>query len=243
MKKKISPLTKAMLFCLLMLCFFLFLRSQFFAITAIRTEGLAQLQESDVLRLAGVKAGDNLFLAETEALTSKLKLNPMVADARVEKNFPGGLVISVTERTPAALILKADGSGAIEIDKQGFVLRIYESWPRVSLPVVTGLETEETAEPGKQINSSRLTSVLNMIRQIPPEIAPQIGEININSASQIVFFLTSGIEVRLGKSDMYEAKFALLLELIMGGGFDPVSSGVKYIDLTSSKPVLGGPEN
>ncbi|MDR1321725.1 MAG: cell division protein FtsQ/DivIB [Gracilibacteraceae bacterium] len=239
-KKWLSPLTKAMLLCLAMLCFFLFVRSQFFAITAIRTEGLVQLRENDVLRLAGVEAGDNLFLAETEALTRKVEMNPLVADAEVVKNFPGGLIIRVTERTPAALILKEGGSSAVEVDRQGFVLRVYESWPSGSLPVVTGLEETETPAPGKQINSGRLVSVLNMLRQMPPDIAPMVGEININNAGQIVLFLTSGIEARLGRSEQYEGKFAMLLELVSGEGFDATAAGVGYIDLTSSKPVLGG---
>ncbi|MDR1960866.1 MAG: cell division protein FtsQ/DivIB [Gracilibacteraceae bacterium] len=239
MKRKFSLLGRAMLICFLMLCFFLFVRSQFFAITAIRTEGLVQLRESDVLRLAGVKPGDNLFLAEAKALARKVEMNPLVAGAEVKKNFPGGLIINVTERQPAALILKPDGDGAIEIDRQGFILRVYEAWPRGSLPVITNIGLEGNPGPGKQISSGRLGSVLIMLRQMPPEMAPLIGEVNLNDAGQITIFLTSGIEVRLGKTDQYAGKFALLLEIMGGEEFGLIAPGVRYIDLTSSKPVLG----
>ncbi|MDR1604570.1 MAG: FtsQ-type POTRA domain-containing protein [Gracilibacteraceae bacterium] len=238
-KKKLSPLGRAALLCVLMLCFFLFAGSQFFAVKAVRTEGLVRLRESDVLRLAGIEPGDNLFLVEAAALARKVELNPLVAKVRVKKNFPGALVISVTEREPAALILKADGSGAIEVDDEGFILRIYESWPSGGLPVVTGLEPETIPGPGKQIISARLNLVLATVRLTPPDIMPLVGEININEIGQIKFFLTSGVEIRFGKAAPLEKDFLLLRELIQGEEFRAVASTLKYIDLSSSKPALG----
>jgi cell division protein FtsQ len=238
-KKKLSPLGRAALLCALMLCFFLFAGSQFFAVQAVRTEGLVRLRESDVLRLAGIEPGDNLFLIEATALARKVELNPLVAGARVKKNFPGGLVISVTEREPAALVLKTDGSGAIEVDGQGYILRIYESWPSGGLPVVTGLALEEIPGPGQQIGAARLSRVLETLELTPPDIMALVGEVNVNEIGQIKFFLTSGVEVRFGKEAPQAKDFLLLRELIQGEEFQAVASALKYIDLSSNKPALG----
>ncbi len=236
-KPNTSLLYIAALICLLAIGLFMFSKSDFFSVKNVHTIGLNNVAEDEVLRLIGSIKGENLFLADTEALAQKIKLHPLVDSVKVEKELPATLVLKIQERVPVALIFNKDGM--VEVDSQGIILRFHETWPKKDHPVLTGIEVPETIGPGQKLENPQLEKGLLLIGQTPENLVELIGEIHIAADGQVFVYLTSGIEVRIGHGDEFSTKLKLLKELIDSTEYQTVEKAIKYIDLTAGKPVLG----
>lgn len=66
-----------------------------------------------------------------------------------------------------------------------------------------------------------------------------IGEVFVNPIQQITIYLTSGVEVRLGQAQDWKDKLDVLNQLLKDNGYKSVEKGIRYIDLTAAKPVIG----
>lgn len=227
----------AVLMILLSLGLVLFLRSSAFSIQQVKVQGLKTIPESEILKLANGVQGQNLILFDQDALSHKILLHPLVRSVQFQRKLPHTLVIQVTERSPAALVVVP--KGVVEVDEQGTFLRRLESWPKTDYPVVTGITLADTAGPGQKLNDPSLTAVLNLLGQAPAALIAQTGEVHVNAIQQITMFLTSGVEVRLGQADNWKDKLNALLQLINDNGYKSIQQGVRYIDFTAAKPVIG----
>lgn len=227
----------AALLCLIAVGLYLFSKSDFFSVEEISIKGLDKITENEVLQLLGTVKGENIFLTDTEALAMKLELHPLVDKAAVTKKLPSALIVTIQERVPAALILSDDG--VVEVDSQGVILKFYDSWPVTDTPVLTGIEVPETIGPGQKIVDANLAKALLILGQAPKDLLPLIGELHYVADGQFNIYLSSGIEVKLGFDDNYTEKLNLLKELLDSADYTSVEKKIKYIDLTSGKPVLG----
>ncbi|MFA6808270.1 MAG: cell division protein FtsQ/DivIB, partial [Eubacteriales bacterium] len=181
--------------------------------------------------------GQNIFFIDYNLLESKIVLNPYVEKVQFEKSLPNTLTILVEERAPAALILVS--GGVLEVDYNGIILKYYESWPKANCPVITGIEVSENVGPGQKIDDADLANLLKLIGQADKELLPLVSEVHLNAIGQVYLYLSSGVEVRLGYGKDFTEKLSLLNELCKTKEYQSVESAVKYIDLTSGKPVLG----
>lgn len=236
-KMNASFLYVAVLTILLSLGLALFLRSGAFAIQRITVEGLSLISEDEILKLADGIRGQNLLLFDRKALQYKISLHPLVKGVEFQRKLPNSLVIQVAERTPSALVVVP--KGILEVDSAGTFLRRLESWPEKDYPVISGVELADTAGPGQNLTNPLLTAALHLINQAPPDLLAQIGEVHVNAVEQITLFLTSGVEVRLGQADDWKDKANALYQLISDNGYTSIQQGVRYIDFTAAKPVIG----
>jgi cell division protein FtsQ len=236
-KLNASVLYITVLFILVSVGLVFFLRSGFFSIQQIKINGLTNIPEGEIQKLAGQVQGQNIFLFDQNVLSRRLKFHPLVLEVSFKRKLPSTLIIQVTERTPLALILVP--KGVIEVDSQGIFLRRLESWPNNDNPVIDGIEIPESAGPGQNISNPSLTSALLLLRQAPSDLLPLIGEVHLNTIQQITLFLTSGVEVRLGKAEDWQEKLASLFKLLNDPSYQSIQQEVRYIDYSAAKPVIG----
>lgn len=215
----------------------LFMQSSFFTIKELEIQGLQGIPEGELRQLTSGIQGENLFLFDSDGLQRKISVHPLVQAVDIERKYPDTIVIRVSERSPAALVVV--DNGVLEVDTQGVFLRRLESWPEVDYPVISGIAVPETVGPGQPIESAELSAALKLLQQAPPELPAQIGEIHVNAVQQITLYLTSGVEVRMGWSEDWEDKLAALAALINDPEYQSFEQGIKYIDFTAAKPVLG----
>ena len=64
-----------------------------FHVREVRIDGAATLSRDEVLTLAGVGPGTNVFHLDTDAVAASLEADPWVASATVERHLPGTVVI------------------------------------------------------------------------------------------------------------------------------------------------------
>lgn len=236
-KMNTSFLYVAVLTILLSLGLALFLRSSVFAIQKVMVQGLKLIPESEILKLASGVQGQNLLLFDHEVLTHKISLHPLVQSVQFQRKLPQTLVIQVTERTPVALIVVSNG--VLEVDAQGVFLRRLESWPKADHPVITGINLADTVGPGQSLGNPSLTAALHLLGQASPELLAQMGELHVNPVQQMTLYLNSGVEVRLGQANDWKDKLNALLQLVSDKGYKSFQQGVRYIDFTAAKPVIG----
>src|SRR5690606_2862918 len=75
-----------------------------FAIGTIELEGRERLDEAEVLRVAGLALGTNVFELSVEDVRARLQRHPWIARAEVERRLPGTFRVRIEERR-AALVL------------------------------------------------------------------------------------------------------------------------------------------
>jgi cell division protein FtsQ len=95
-------------------------KSPWFAARRIDVSGQSHLTRADVLRLAGVRLGANVFWLHGGDLERRLERSPWVADADVAKSLPSTIRITVHERAPVARV--RDGDRFLVVAADGTVL-------------------------------------------------------------------------------------------------------------------------
>ncbi|MDU1295250.1 MAG: FtsQ-type POTRA domain-containing protein, partial [Enterobacter hormaechei] len=114
-----------------------------FRITAVAINGRKQLTQDEVLAIGGVTGRSSLLFLDAAAVRDKLKANPWIADATVQKFFPNQLQIDIVERKAFAL-WQQDGRLSVIAD-DGAVLEPYVSRRFLTLPLVVGKGAESRA--------------------------------------------------------------------------------------------------
>jgi cell division protein FtsQ len=114
-----------------------------FRITTVAINGRRQLSQDEVLAIGGVNGRSSLLFLDAAAVRDKLKANPWISDATVQKLYPGQLRIDIVERTAFAL-WQQDGRLSVIAD-DGAVLEPYVSRRFLTLPLVVGKGAETRA--------------------------------------------------------------------------------------------------
>ena len=114
-----------------------------FRITSVGINGRKQLTQDEVLAIGGVNGHSSLLFLDAASVREKLKANPWISEATVQKLYPDQLRIDIVERSPFALWQRDRRLSVISDD--GAVLEPYVSRRFLSLPLVVGKGAETRA--------------------------------------------------------------------------------------------------
>src|SRR6266478_170101 len=114
-----------------------------FRITSVAIHGRKQLSQDEVLAIGGVNGRSSLLFLDAATVRDKLKTNPWIGEATVQKFYPGQLQIDIVERS--AFALWQQGGRLSVISDDGAVLEPYLSRGFISLPLVVGKGAETHA--------------------------------------------------------------------------------------------------
>jgi cell division protein FtsQ len=167
-----------------------------FRITAVSLTGQYQLTEEEILEAIGVHARSSLLFLDAAAARDALKANPWVADATVQKLYPGHLLVSITERDPFALWQK-DGKVSV-ISDTGVVLETVVAPQFVALPLVVGAGAE-----------TRAKDFLALIDKYP-KLRDQVRASVLVAERRWNLMLKNGVEVKLPELEVAHALDALV---------------------------------
>ena len=107
-----------------------------FGIAAVALTGNRHMSREEIFATAGVTGHASLLFLDVADARARLKTNPWIADATVQKLYPDRLQIAITERVAFALWQKDGRIGVIADD--GTVLEPYLSRRFISLPLFVG---------------------------------------------------------------------------------------------------------
>ncbi|NRQ36555.1 FtsQ-type POTRA domain-containing protein [Nonomuraea sp. NN258] len=126
-----------------------------------------------------------------------------LADAKVDRVWPGTLKIQVVEREPIAA-LQVGGKVAI-IDKQAVVIELKDTLP----PLLPVLKVDRPAA-----NDPVTMAALQVIQAVPGTVSAKVREVRATSAEAVSLELSDGRTIVWGGPDRPQEKARILTELL-----------------------------
>ncbi len=181
----------------------------------------------EVRAVADDDLGSALLLLDTGGVADRVETLPWVASARVERELPNTVRITVTPRVPVAFARAADGTVGL-VDGRGVVLAVAPS-PPLGLVELTGVT--DVPPLGERVDARDAARVAAGLGPLAGRVAT-ITVVDGRAALRIV----SGPEVRLGTLDRVEEK-ARAADAVLGA---TALGALTYIDVSvPSAPVTG----
>ena len=215
---------------------YFFAVSGFFAVNNIVIEGNTRVEDEEIINIAQIEKGMNIFAVNSNALEQFIPILPRVKSAVLKRKLPCTVIITIEEREPVALINV--GKATLEIDAEGRILDRYLTIKDSSLPLVTGIDTtDQGLIPGCFITGEQIETALEILSSLP-ENADDIGEINVADTQFIKIYTISGTEIRIGDSRDFDEKY-LLYTTIIEENQRKEEAAIKYIDVSIiSRPAI-----
>ncbi|MBI5686389.1 MAG: FtsQ-type POTRA domain-containing protein [Verrucomicrobia bacterium] len=188
-------------------------------ITAIQVENDGGLSREEIVTLAGVREGQNLYAVDLGAIRGTLESNPMIRRAEIHRVLPDKLRIVVSERVPAAqFFTRALYDGATRrvitppmgylIGSDGVVMKPVNpfavSKDTARLPLLTGVEPGEI-KLGQPLSGAQVLSGLNLIHLCQsPDIAPLLDyeRIDLSRKGALVMVTRYGGQISFALDDL-----------------------------------------
>lgn len=168
--------------------------------------GTAEVPVEEVTEVAQVALGTPLLQVNTGAVADRVAEIRRVASARVQREYPSTLRITIAERVPVAVMDFPDGPHLFDRDGVDFAT----APPPPSLPYLE-VATPGPADPPTQAALAVLTS-------LRPEVVEQVGRVAAPSVASITLTLVDGREVVWGTHGRTEEKAEKLAALLTQPG-------------------------
>lgn len=154
-----------------------------FAVEHVDVQGALRATPDELVRLAGVARGDNLFVVETDAVRLRVEAHPWVASATVDEDWPRGLRVAVTEHAPVALVALGHLYYA---DASAEIVKRYAPGEREALPVITGL-SREAVEAGERTSQRMLREAIDFVSAWGARSERPLAEVHVDAVRGISF--------------------------------------------------------
>ena len=179
--------------------------SSLFALRYVTVEGTSRLTVAQVLDAAHVQQGSSLVRLDTGAIARRVDALAPVRRALVTRNWPHGLVIRVTERTPAAVAIGPGGD--VLLDDSGVAFAPVDAPPTGLLHVMVSADV-----PGPGAAAARAGMLV--LAELPARLRGSVVSVQAPSADAITIHLRDGRTVVWGSPADSATKAAVLRVLL-----------------------------
>ncbi|WP_436405526.1 cell division protein FtsQ/DivIB [Mycobacterium asiaticum] len=173
---------------------------------SIVVTGTGVVTREDVLDAARVRIGTPLLQINTNEVADRVAAIRRVASARVQRQYPSALRITIVERVPVVVKDFPDGPHLFDRDGVDFAT----DPPPPALPYI------EVENPGP--TDPATLAALKVLMALRPEVAGQVGRIAAPSVSSITLTLSDGRVVIWGTTDRADEKAEKLSALLTQPG-------------------------
>ena len=207
----------------------LVLNSPVFSVRTIRVLGNISLTADDVVELAGVGEGDNLFRVSPPQVEEALLRSAWVARAEVQRQWPSTLTLRVIERRPVAVA--RTGGAPVLVAGDGTVLAPSGTdghrYPWI--PPTPKALTSGDAYPGA-------SSPVRVAASLPTRLRPLVQRVRVHQGD-LTLDLVGGGAILYGDAGSAEAKNAAILAVLDRAQEEGIE--VDYVDVRiPSAPAL-----
>ncbi|KZS74301.1 cell division protein FtsQ [Mycobacterium kansasii] len=168
--------------------------------------GVGAVTREEVLDAAQVRPGTPLLQINTSQVADRVAAIRRVASARVQRQYPSALRITIVERVPVVVKDFPDGPHLFDRDGVDFAT----GPPPPALPYI------DVDNPGP--TDPATLAALQVLTALRPEVAGQVGRIAAPSVSSITLALADGRVVIWGTTDRAEEKAEKLAALLTQPG-------------------------
>lgn len=167
-------------------------RSPLLDVDEVRAVGAEQTSLDEIIGAGRLERGRPMTDIDQRAASLRIGELPWVDRARVERRWPGSIVVTVRERAPVAGVAQPDGRWAL-VDSAAQVLTVIDG-PPVGLPRVH--DAEDVPPPGARL-AEEVAEAVAAAASLPDSLKRVIGGVNLRPGG-VELAITGGGVVRLG---------------------------------------------
>lgn len=171
-----------------------------FALKDVEVRGQAEATDVELVRLAAVTLGRNLFAMDVRAMERAISTHPWVKSVSVTRRLPARLTIEVTEHRAVALLSMGE---LYLVNEEAEPFKRARAGDGFDLPLVTGLDRDAFARD-KDEALGRLRAALALIDAYAaePDVAKKpLSEVNLHPDG-VTAVTTDGQEIEFGEGDV-----------------------------------------
>lgn len=168
--------------------------------------GTGEVTRDQVVDAAKVVTGTPLLQIDTDEVADRVAGIRRVASARVQREYPSTLRITIVERLPVVVKDYPDGPHLFDRDGVDFA----------TAPPPTGLAYIDVDNPGPTDPPTK--AALQVMTALLPDVAAQVSRISAPSVASITLTLLDGRTVVWGTTDRTEEKAEKLTALLTQPG-------------------------
>jgi len=116
----------------------------YFSVREIRVRGGEKVGGSEIVAMAGLSQGMNIWKVDPGIIERKVRKHPWVRRVSVRREFPRQVVIEVEERVAKGIVVLEK---LYYVDPEGFVFKELGEGEKVDFPLLTGLRQADFASP------------------------------------------------------------------------------------------------
>ena len=242
MKKKSAnkAFVIALLLLLVLICIYLFLHSSIFDITTVKVSDNHTVTREEILALAGVSSGTNIFQLDQELTRRSVKMHPMVKDVQIIRHLPATIEIKIKERQSWAVIPYEDIF--LLIDDEGVCIDKLNQLPNQNIPIITMDKVPERVNLGQVVAPEAINMVKKVWQSLNNYDRQNISQFHYtNQDKSLLIYTLNGTEIRFGNLDRLEEKATQFREAIeIEANFEKEGKDVlDYVDLRfKGQPVI-----
>jgi cell division protein FtsQ len=214
------------------------LHTPLFSARALSVQGVHdEIPTAKIIEAAGLEGHPPLISVNPGAAAKRIEALPFIHTAKVDRHWPDGVTVVVTERLPR-VVMAGPGSAWSVLDVTGRTLEVLPSRPP-SIALLTVAADGHQAKPARVGHA--LTGVgsfaLVVCRTLPLAFSAQVVSVNEAANGTVSLGLNSGITVLLGTDSDLTAKYEDVAAIIAHAGLH----GATTIDVTiPQSPTVTG---
>ncbi|OLB94540.1 MAG: FtsQ-type POTRA domain-containing protein [Chloroflexi bacterium] len=214
------------------------------AVHSVEVLGARHLSAIQVAQAAGLFGNESIISVDGESAQQRLLAQVWVRTATVQPQFPGKVVVSVSEWQPVAAYHAGASPKLVLLSSQAVVLG--PAATASGLVVVQGPAGAEPHVGDRPIDVQLLTALVNMQRAMPALIGQDVSSFIFDSCGDLTMVAKRGWKVYFGRVLTPEEFTALrdkltALKAIAGNGnVDYSSADLDYVNVMNpAEPAVG----
>jgi cell division protein FtsQ len=158
----------------------------YFFVREIQVRGGEKFGGSEIVAMAGLRHGMNMWKIDPVAIESKIARHPWVRRVLVRREFPRRVVIEVEERTPKAIVAMRK---LYYVDADGVVFKEVGQGEAVNFPFLTGLRPEQLAIANPAIREKIRDAM--RLGELMTKGSHSLSEIHFDALDRVVLYTTA----------------------------------------------------
>jgi cell division septal protein FtsQ len=158
----------------------------YFFVREIQVRGGEKFGGSEIVAMAGLRHGMNMWKIDPAAIESKIARHPWVRRVLVRREFPRRVVIEVEERTPKAIVAMRK---LYYVDADGVVFKEVGQGEAVNFPFLTGLRPEQLAIANPAIREKIKDAM--RLGELMTKGSHSLSEIHFDALDRVVLYTTA----------------------------------------------------
>jgi cell division protein FtsQ len=203
----------------------LVLAPKLLVVRSVVVNGNHLVSVSQIRAAADIAPKTQMLHVDTSAAASRVEGINQIQSATVSKSWPGRIVISVHERTPALAVASslAQGTGADGydlIDKAGVVVQSVKTRP-AGMPIF-----QTSAAAGSLRDNPAVGAAVTVLHELPASLARAVSTVSATDAANVRIGLSTGVTIVWGDTSRAQQKSTEITALMR-------TTHVSYYDVSA----------